>query len=179
MDELKQTENSQLGHQDHQPSGKRYPLRLWAHDISSPSNVGSLFRLADALGIEGLLLSGSATVPPNRKLRLASRAAEKYVPYEAHATADSVIELLRANGYRIVALEISAQSFDLRQLTLAEDEKICLLLGNEVTGIADDLLALCDDTVHIPMQGNNSSMNVSMAAGIACFELLRERLASR
>lgn len=171
-------ENAQLAHIHHKSAEQRQALQLLVNDLDNPANVGSLFRLADALGLEKVLLAGTTPVPPNRKLRLASRAAEKYVSYERHDDLMACIERLKTNGYRIVALEITSASVDVRKLNVASDEKVCLLLGNERKGVGPALLSACDDTVHIPMQGNNSSMNVSMAAGIACFELLRGRLAA-
>lgn len=173
---MKDTENAQLDHAAHQPTDSTQPLVLLAHDLDNPANVGSLFRLADALGLERIILSGTSSSPPNRKLRAASRATEKYVPFECATSVTVQIEELKAKGYRILALEITNQSIDLRSVNIADTEKVCLLLGNENGGVSEDLLDLCDAVVHIPMQGENSSMNVAMAAAIACFELLRNRL---
>jgi len=73
--------NIQLDHHHHYPSNKKYRLSFLAHNIEIPMNIGSLFRLADVLGIEGIYLSGSSPIPPNSKIRKTSRAAEKYVPF--------------------------------------------------------------------------------------------------
>lgn len=172
------SDNIQLRHQDHQPVQKATGLQLLADNLDNPSNIGSLFRMADALGVERVLLSGSSPCPPNRKLRTASRSAEKYVRYDYLPKADRFVSQLRASGYRLVALEITSSSKDIRDLKCGSNEKICLVLGNENAGVSEFLLSACSDTVHIPMLGNNSSMNVAMAAGIACFEILRSRLAS-
>lgn len=171
-------DNTQLEHQHHQPNRQRHCLQLLVHNLDGPNNVGGLFRLADALGLERLVLTGSTPVPPNRKLRLTSRATENFVPFEYHAEPIAVISSLKNDGYRILALEITSASVDIRELDLGREEKVCLVLGNESTGINPLLLSACDNTVHIPMQGSNSSMNVAMAAGISCFEILRGRLAA-
>jgi tRNA G18 (ribose-2'-O)-methylase SpoU len=170
------SDNTQLAHQHHQPAPKPHRLQLLINDLDNPSNIGSLFRMADALGVERILLTGSSPTPPNRKLRITSRAADKYVPFEYHDEYSRWVSELKNDGYCLVALEITSTSVDVRALDFDSAQKICLVLGNENTGINPALLAACDHTTHIPMQGHNSSMNVAMAAGIACFEILRGRL---
>ena len=166
--------NRQLEHADHidnkKPQLKRQ-VSLLAHDITVPMNVGSLFRISDALGIERIYLSGDTPTPPNNKIRKTSRSTEKYVPYE---TADNPIELiqqLKEQNYTIIALEITSDSIPLQELKLEQDQKVCLVLGSENTGVSLKLLELADITTHIPMLGQNSSMNVATACGIAVYGL--------
>ena len=175
------SDNVQLTHANHQPSQRYFPLSILVNDINSPLNVGSLFRLSDALGIEKLYLCGETPAPPHTKINKTSRSTEKYVNYESHRNAETLVENLRASGVFIIALEISSSSIALHSdefKNLLEDVSstgatICLILGAEKTGISDALLDLADVTTHIPMLGNNSSMNVVTAAGIACYEISR------
>ena len=166
--------NKQLSHSHHQPQGTKYPLCLLLNDFESPANVGSIFRLADAFGIEKIYLTGSTSVPPNRKMMRTSRATEKFVPYEYKYGGSIVVSELKAHGYKIISLEITSSSTDIRQLDLSKQEKVCLILGSENEGINPQLLALSDETIHIPMLGENSSINVAAACAIAVFEITNQ-----
>lgn len=172
--------NIQLTHADHEKSNIKFPLSIIANDMSSPLNVGSLFRLCDALGIEKLYLCGDTPAPPNSKINKTSRSTEKYVNHEVHANAESLVKKLKTAGSYVVSLEITSSS---RAISSGEFTKalnmnkpLCLILGAENSGISDCLLSLSDLTVHIPMHGYNSSMNVISAASIACFEITRNLL---
>lgn len=178
---MKKESNSQLSHDDHSSSSLKYPVVLLADDISSALNVGSLFRLADALGIEHIYLCGDTPVPPDNKIRRTSRSTEEHVAFTHLRSAKELVQQLRDTGYTIISLELSIASTDLRQLSLKNDTKVCLVLGSESSGISQELLDGSDSTVHIPMLGNNSSMNVVTACAIACYEItgqLQANLAS-
>lgn len=166
-------ENRQLDYSAHTPSAKKYPLCLLAHDMHVPMNVGSLFRIADAFGAERIYLTGTSLVPPNPKIKKTSRSTEKYVPFEYASDPVGVVSRLRQHGYRIVCLEITNKSIHIKNLKIKGGEKICLILGSEDKGIAEELLNTADETVHIPMLGINSSMNVASACAIALYEITR------
>ena len=152
-----------------------------AHNIRSTHNVGALFRTAEGFGISKLLLTGYTPYPaipkdtrlPHIANKLTSQihktalGAEEIVSFEHRETLD--LETLKAKGYRIVALEQAEKSIPLQ--TYKSPEKIALLLGEEVAGIAPEHLAACDDIVEIPMVGTKESFNVSVAAGIALYQL--------
>lgn len=163
--------NIQLEHAQHQAKPQRFPLVFLAHDIEVPMNIGSLFRIADALGIEKIYLSGTSPVPPNAKIRRTSRACEKYVPFAYHADPLEIVRQCKLDGYTILSLEISSASIPLRELVLPPDAKLCLILGAENHGVSQALLDASDHSVHIPMLGHNSSMNVANACAIASYEL--------
>ncbi|MFV9616623.1 MAG: TrmH family RNA methyltransferase, partial [Gammaproteobacteria bacterium] len=95
-------DNIQLTHADHKPSEKKFPLSIIANDISSTANIGSLFRLCDALGIEKLYLCGDTAAPPNSKINKTSRSTEKYVDYEFFDNAKTLVAKLKASGSFIV-----------------------------------------------------------------------------
>ena len=166
-------ENIQLDHDQHQSTSIKHPLCFLGHDIDVPMNVGSLFRIADALGVEKIYLSGTSSIPPNRKIKKTSRSTEKYVPYSYEKNPVKIIENLKLSGYKIVSLEITSASIDIKNLDISKNEKVCLILGAENTGVNQTLLNLSDITTHIPMLGENSSMNVAMACSIATFEITR------
>ncbi len=173
-------DNVQLTHAEHKHSKSKFSLGVIACDISSPLNVGSLFRLCDSLGIEKLYLCGETPIPPNSKINKTSRSTEKHVAYEAHDDAEALVTSLKQSGTLIIALEISSSSVDISsdefRSALSSQKPVCLILGSENSGISEPLLSLSDITTHIPMMGNNSSMNVVTAASIACFEITRNLL---
>jgi len=153
-----------------------------AHNIRSTHNVGSIFRTAEGFGVSKLILSGYTPYPliendprlPHIARKLQSQiektalGAESMVPFEYQEQPD--IQTYKETGYRIVGLEQDKTSIMLPDYK--PTEKIVLILGEEVHGIAADLLALCDDIVEIPMTGRKESFNVSVAAGIALYALL-------
>ncbi len=167
-------DSQQLQHRDHRPAAARFPLRLLAQDIIDPLNVGSLFRLADALGVEHIHLTGTSVRPPHGKLRKAARATEQYVPWSYSADSLAVVNALKAQGYWVVALELTRKSIDVRTLIVPPECKILLLLGAEKDGLSEPMLEQSAQTVHIPMRGINSSMNVAVACALAVFELTKK-----
>ncbi|WP_444995912.1 TrmH family RNA methyltransferase [Aliikangiella sp. IMCC44359] len=166
--------NIQLAHQHHQSSNQKHPLSLLLHDMNIPANVGSIFRIADAMGVEKIYLTGTTVSPPNKLIKKTSRATEKYVAYQYREDPIENIEYLKALGYLIISLEITSSSIDIRELKFSSEQKVCLILGAENTGVCQTLLDLSDYTVHIPMLGNNSSMNVASACSIAVFQMINE-----
>lgn len=145
-----------------------------AHDWVDPRNVGSLFRLADAAGLQQLVLSGSTPRPPHPKIRKTARATERSVPFSTIDDAGGFLQLMRSAGVRIVALEITDQSASLFDYRLPEGEEIVLVVGAESGGVSPTLLQQCDEAVYLPMYGRNTSMNVSVALGAAVYLLLMQ-----
>ena len=166
-------ENIQLDHNAHKAGSMKFPLCFLANDIDVPMNIGSFFRIADALGVEKIYLTGKSVTPPNQKIKKTSRSTEKYVEYAYEADPVEVIEKLKGSGYKIISLEITSSSMDIDALELDGKERICLILGSENHGISQNLLDHSDKTVHIPMLGINSSMNVANACSIAAYEIIR------
>lgn len=167
-------QNVQLEHADHGGATQKFPLCFLAHDIDVPMNIGSFFRIADALGVEKIFLTGKSLTPPNPKIKKTSRSTEKYVVYEYEENPLDVVNKLKTLGYRIVSLEITSASVDITDMAVHKNEKICLILGSENSGICQELLNVSDTTIHIPMLGKNSSMNVANACSIATYELTRK-----
>ena len=164
--------NFQLDHSSHRGTGP-LPLRLLAHDVDIALNVGALFRIADALGVEHLHLSGSSPVPPDPKIRKTSRSAERHVAWSYAADPLEIVATLKAQGWRILSLELSSGSIALHELAVAPGDRVCLIVGAENAGVCQALLDVSDVTVHVPMRGHNSSMNVANACAIATYEIAR------
>ena len=148
------------------------PLRdhfiLWLHDIRSLHNVGAAFRNADTFGIRQLLLSGFTPTPPRPEITKTAIGAEEHVNWRAVKDEKNEILKLRKEGYFLIGLEQTDSSIHIDDFTLP-GEKICLILGNEVTGVESELIQELDDAVEIPQFGMKHSLNVSVAAGIALY----------
>lgn len=142
-------------------------------NIRSCHNVGAMFRTADAFAVTKLFLVGYTAQPPKIQIDKVALGAEKWMDWEHHEDLSSLIGELKEQDVRILALEKSETSVPMSSLEI--DESIALIVGNEVEGIDEPILALCDDITHIPMLGKKESLNVSIAAGIA-MHTLRQKL---
>lgn len=142
--------------------------------ITSPANVGSLFRLADAFNIEKIIFCGStfADLSSNR-LKRTARSTVNTVPAEQQENSIETCKDLASQGYTILALEITGTSEPLDALSYDQFEKVALVVGNENSGIEEDILKTAHKSLHINMFGRNSSMNVAQATGIALFEITK------
>lgn len=145
---------------------------LLLHNIRSVQNVGSLFRTADAFGVDSIYLSGFTPTPfdrfnrPRQDFVKTSLGAEQSVPWEYNKSISSVIKKLKIDGYSIVAIEQTKNSFMYTDLSAYRGQKVALLLGNEVRGVDARTLKLCDRAVEIPMRGSKESLNVSVTGAI-------------
>lgn len=161
----------QLNHEENQFESKQFPITLVCDNIYFQQNIGSLFRIGEAFGIEKIIFSGR-DIPLNpRKINKTSRSTHLHVPYSVIEETDVLIDYLLKNKYEIIALEIASNSIPLKEVNIPQDKKIALLIGSEINGISNELLSIANQIVHINMYGNNSSMNVVQAAGIALYEL--------
>ncbi len=166
--------NKQLEHGEWNREIKKFPIVILIPNLHSPENVGSIFRIADALGVEKIYLSGNTPIPPNKKIKKTARSTENIIPFEYKKNPMEFLEEFIHEKYRIISLEITSNSDDINTLKIKNNEKICLIIGAENTGIPDEMLSISDDTVHISMYGKNSSMNVATACGIACYKLVEK-----
>jgi 23S rRNA (guanosine2251-2'-O)-methyltransferase len=148
---------------------------LILHNIRSSQNVGSLFRTADAAGIDKIYLSGITPCPldrfgrPNPQIVKASLGAELSMPWEA-VEIDELIDSLKKEGVQLIAIEQSSNAMDYK--TVSVQLPVAFILGNEVEGIPEALLRQVDAMAEIPMHGKKESLNVAVAGGIALFRML-------
>lgn len=150
-------------------------VSLILHNIRSAENVGSILRTADAVGVERVYLCGITPAPidrfgrPNTKVLKASLGAENSVAWEERSDVYELVHELKKEGRQILALEQSPRSIDYKEVKMKKNP--VLIVGNEVEGIEEKLLMLCDSVCEIPMRGTKESLNVSVAAGIVLYAL--------
>ncbi len=144
----------------------RHPLSFILHNVRSLYNVGSIFRSADALALQELLLCGYTPRPPRSEIAKTALGADEIVPWSGWDSAVEAVRREKRAGRTVLALELTDAGRPYDELHAA-DFPLTLVLGNELSGIDDELLAECDGAVEIPMFGVKHSFNVSVAAGIA------------
>lgn len=142
-------------------------------DVRSLYNVGSCFRTADAMLLRELILTGYTPTPPRPEIDKTALGATGSVPWSATPDTITAIERLRANGWRVFALEIAEDSIPLSRVSDLHGP-IAFIVGNELTGLRPETLAACDGAIEIPMFGAKHSLNVAVAFGIAAWECVRQ-----
>lgn len=154
---------------------------LILENIRSAHNVGSMFRTADGAGVEQIILSGYTPVPPkqdalyltdaDKALKKTALGAEESMPWKKVASLTRLINQLKKDGYEIVGLEQSQESVEYTEYTPGKTRQ-ALIVGNEVTGVLKKVLDQCDVVLEIPMRGKKNSLNVSVATGIALYQIM-------
>lgn len=142
-------------------------------NIRSAHNVGAIFRTADGAGVDKIYLTGYTPRPPHPRLDKVSLGAEKSVPWEGVAQAGRLVKKLKFEGYKIVALEQTKNSVNIYKWTPVFP--LALIVGNEKTGVSKSLLNLCDTAVELPMLGKKKSLNVSVAVGVAMYQVTNHK----
>lgn len=142
-------------------------------NIRSLENIGSIFRTADALGVAKIYLCGICGTPPNPKISKTALGAEKNIPWEYTKQTGRLIDKLKKQGIEVAALEQDKNSIDYAKYR--PKFPIALIVGNEVKGISPKILKKCDKVIELPMVGKKESLNVSVAFGIAGYEIISLR----
>jgi 23S rRNA (guanosine2251-2'-O)-methyltransferase len=149
----------------------RFPIYGVLDHLRSAHNVGSAFRTGDGANMAELLLCGYTPTPPHRHLAKTALGAVDSVPWRHFETTAEAIAEVRAQGAQVLALELTDNSVPLWEVDL--QFPVAIVVGNEVDGLSPETIALCDTTVHLPMFGHKNSLNVSIAFGVALYEVLR------
>ena len=154
---------------------QKIPLVVVLENVRSAYNVGSVFRTADAFLIEAIYLTGYTAKPPHKEIKKTALGAEETVQWKHFTNAGGAIEELRLNGFKVFAIEQVLNSISLEKISVTD--KTALIFGNEVSGIEQSTIALCDGCIEIPQLGMKHSLNIATAAGVVLWEIVRTRLA--
>ena len=142
-----------------------------AQYVRSLSNVGSIFRTADAFLTHAVLLCGITGQPPNREIQKTALGATESVDWKYYASTLDAVNDLRSDGYRIIAIEQAEESVELQDVDIEKGEKYALIFGHEVNGVSQNVVDRCDMCIEIPQFGTKHSFNVAISAGIVLWEL--------
>ena len=147
-------------------------------NLRSVYNVGSIFRTANAVGIEKIYLCGTTPTPVDKKgerrkdFAKVALGAEDTVAWEYFEETVETLKILKQNDFYVIAFEQDEKSVDYKEVSIQGKENIAFVIGPEVTGITDDVLSLCDVIAEIPMLGTKESLNVTIAFGIGVYRIL-------
>jgi len=150
--------------------GRKFPLVIVLDNIRSMMNVGSVFRTSDAFRIEKILLCGITACPPNKEIHKTALGATESVDWQYYENTSEAVVKLKQEGYQVYALEQTTGSISLHHFQPRHDGRYALVFGNEVKGVQDLVLPLCDGSIEIPQFGTKHSFNISVTAGIALWD---------
>ena len=151
---------------------EKTPIIIVLDNIRSLSNVGAFFRTADAFRIGELFLCGITACPPHREIHKTALGADETVKWRYFATTEAACQALKAEGYRIYAVEQVEGSVALQDFKI--EPQTAYILGNEVEGVSEEALPYCDGAVELPQEGTKHSINVSVCAGIVMWKIFEQ-----
>ena len=169
MDELNRKSVSEF------KESEKIPIVVVLENIRSAYNVGSIFRTADAFLLQSMYICGYTAYPPHKEIRKTALGADETVQWKHFKKVQDALDELRAEGFKIYAVEQASNSIHLQQFNYG-GEKVAVILGNEVTGVEQSTIEQTDGCIEIPQLGMKHSLNVSVAAGVVLWELVRSNL---
>lgn len=173
MRKLNNEELSRLSVDDFKQAGK-LPIVVVLDNVRSCNNVGSVFRTSDALLVRKICLCGITAIPPDKEIHKTALGAENSVDWEYFKKTEEALELLKKERYIIIAIEQVEGSISLHDYLPAPGEKLVLIFGNEVKGVQQEVVNLCDKTIEIPQFGTKHSFNIAVSAGIVLWDLFNK-----
>ncbi len=162
----------QLNHFTTEFQARKFPITVVCDEVYFQQNIGSIFRVCEAFGVEKIIFTGKNFILSERKVNKTSRNTHKIVPYEIYLNKEELLSYLQNANAEIIALEITSKSKPIENIQL-NSKPIILIIGSEIYGVSKELLSVCDQSVHIQMFGKNSSMNVVQSLGITLYELTK------
>ena len=154
----------------------KFPIIVVLENIRSAYNVGSVFRTSDAFLIEAIYIIGYSAKPPHKEIKKTALGAEETVTWKYFKTSTEAIDELKIKKYKVYAVEQAEESYKLHSANFRQNEKIAVVFGNEVTGVEQTTIHLCDGCIEIPQLGMKHSLNIATAAGIVLWELIRSKM---
>ena len=154
----------------------KMPVIAVLENIRSAYNVGSVFRTADAFLLEAIYICGYTCQPPHKEIKKTALGAEDSVTWQHFDNAPTAIEQLKSEGYKVYAIEQAVNSYALQGVDFKSIEKVAVIFGNEVNGVEQSTIELCDGVIEIPQFGMKHSLNIATAAGVVLWEIIRGRV---
>jgi 23S rRNA (guanosine2251-2'-O)-methyltransferase len=173
MRKLKNKELNRISVEEFKQTTKT-PLVVVLDNIRSCNNIGSVFRTSDALLVEKIHLCGITATPPNNEIRKTALDAEKSVDWEYVENTEDAVADLQQKGFKVYAIEQVEKSIMLPDYQPEENEKVAIVFGNEVKGVKQSVIDICDGSIEIPQYGTKHSFNISVSAGIVLWDLFQK-----
>jgi len=151
----------------------KFPYVIVLDQVRSHHNVGSVFRTADAFAAESIYLCGFTPIPPHREIHKTALGSENSVQWEHVESTEILVRSLKDNGYLIAVVEQTDIPTSLQDFSTQASQKVAFVFGNEITGVADEVIALSDVCLEIPQFGTKHSLNVSVSAAVVMWEFVR------
>ncbi len=161
---------------DEYKQAEKRPIVMVLENIRSAYNVGSIFRTADAFLLDRIYICGYTAHPPHKEIKKTALGADESVDWKYFKSTKEAIDELRNEGFKIFSVEQAEKSYKLHDFSQKDGEKLAVIFGNEVTGIEQNTIALCDGVIEIPQLGMKHSLNVATAAGVVLWELVRTKI---
>lgn len=158
---------------------EKMPVIAVLENVRSAYNVGSVFRTADAFLLQAIYICGYTAKPPHKEIKKTALGSEDTVHWSPFANAEEAIKQLKQDGFKVYAVEQAEGSVSLEKFERKADGKVALVFGNEVSGVEQATIHLCDGTIEIPQLGMKHSLNISVAAGIVLWEMVHQHISSR
>jgi 23S rRNA (guanosine2251-2'-O)-methyltransferase len=170
---MRKLKNEELGRKtaDQYRSSVKRPFVLVLDNVRSQSNVGSVFRTADAFLVEKIMLCGITATPPQPEIRKTALGATESVPWEYYNKTADAIAGLKKEGFIVAGIEQVEKSFELQNFIPEKDKKYALVFGHEINGVDQEIIDMCDWCIEIPQFGTKHSFNIAVSAGIVLWEL--------
>lgn len=173
---MRKLENSELDRKsvDAFKNADKTPLIIILDDIRSLHNIGSVFRTADAFLIEKIYLCGITATPPHKEIQKTALGATETVAWEHSQSVTEVISKLKSEGTTVLAVEQVENAHLLDEFKVDINQKYALVFGNEVYGVSQEAVELCDGCIEIPQLGTKHSLNIAVSAGIVIWDLFKQ-----
>ena len=150
---------------------EKNPFIIVLDNVRSLSNVGSIFRTADAFLTDAIYLCGITSCPPHREIQKTALGATESVTWKYFTTTIESVKELKGKGYKIIAIEQAEGSTELQNLQIEKRQKYALIFGHEVNGVDQEIVNICDHCVEIPQFGTKHSFNIAISVGIVLWEV--------
>jgi tRNA G18 (ribose-2'-O)-methylase SpoU len=155
-------------------NSSKLPCVVLLDNVRSQHNIGSVFRTSDAFRVSEIILCGITATPPNKEIEKTALGATNSVSWRYFENPTEAIDMLKKDGYTIIGVEQTHNSLKIdKDKWLNANEKVVFVFGNEVFGISEEVLNLCDKTIEIPQYGTKHSLNISVCAGIIIWEMCK------
>lgn len=173
---MRKIRNEELGRKtvEEFKQSSKIPVTVVLDNIRSMNNIGSVFRTSDAFLIEKIILCGITAQPPHNDIRKTALGATESVDWEYFEKTENAVKYLKSEKYTILAIEQVEKSIMLNNFTIVKNKKYALIFGNEVKGVQQQIVDMCDFFIEIPQEGTKHSLNISVSAGIVLWDFFQK-----